>query len=100
LLLLVAFTRDSCSKNLIPLPLFLDPVVTIVVFGFGDLWRKLSLALASADNGCACLHKLPCWGRCRGLQILLVCQVKTWLIHPWDDGGSLQMLRDLFEVFT
>jgi hypothetical protein len=73
--LLSCISRDSCCNSIaLPLNQFrLWPMR----FGFRGLWRKLGLALASADNGCAPLRNLPCRGHCCGLQIFFVSQVKT-----------------------
>jgi hypothetical protein len=73
--LLSCISRDSCCNSIaLPLDQFWRWPMR---FGFRGLWRKLGLALASADNGCTPLRNLPYRGRCCGLQILLVCQVKT-----------------------
>jgi hypothetical protein len=53
---------------------------------FGGLWRKLCLAYASADNGCAIFRNLPWWEYYCGLQILLICPVKTCPTYSWVGG--------------
>jgi hypothetical protein len=74
------------AVNPIAFSLILATTVDGAVLGFGVRWRKLGLALGSADNRCAGSRILLCWERCCGLQNLLVCHVKAWLAHPWAGG--------------